>query len=215
MQQVEVPEDPGYLPYPVRFMQRSTREALTFEPSLGKLATISYKLTKQGRIRVRVVWKADKRLVLRTLLDWTVQGFAVHTLQWDGRDASGNIVDNGRCFIAFEEHTQKHGDHDPERCREMDVEVVYPDGPGARIRDVSEIEARLVRGGYSPPGSGYRLRGYIDYAPAFDVPLPTDAETFHLPEVRDVAPGQHLISINVDDGHDHVGVAGVRVAIQP
>ena len=67
--------DPGYEPFPVSIINRSTYEAMTFDPSLGKPATISYGLNKGGCIRIRLTCRGQESLVIRTLQDWTNQDF--------------------------------------------------------------------------------------------------------------------------------------------
>lgn len=205
----EVPEDRGYLAYPVRFMQRSTAEALSFDPATDPPATIRYKLTKTGRVRLRAVWRSDKALVLRTLQDWTEQGFAVHEVTWDGRDASGNIVDNSRCFIAFEEDSRLHGKHPREGCRELELSVsgLSPDG-----KAVSTERIRVsIDEGAAPPPQGYGVRVYVDYKEAARFALPAGDRRFALPDLPGTESGSPLITVNVDDGRDHVGVAGFRI----
>lgn len=205
----EVPEDRGYLAYPVKFMQRSTAEALSFDPATDPPATIRYKLTKTGRVRLRAVWRAERALVLRTLLDWTEQGFAVHEVTWDGRDASGNIVDNRGCYITFEEDSRLHGKHPKDSCREIELTA-----PG-RMRSEAgqsfdDVRFEVASGGLDPP-DGYRVRVYVDYEEVASCSLPAGERSFGLPDLPGLGAGSHLITINVDDGHDHVGVAGFRI----
>lgn len=209
--QIDTP-DPGYLAYPVRILDRAATEALTFDPGKGKPATISYKLTRDGHIRIRVVRRDQKDLVLRTLLDWTHQEFGKHEVKWDGRDASGNILNNKQCFILFEGDSVKHKEHDREKCREPKLEIIYPDEPGAAVEKLSEIKAKVAdEDGYWKE-YGYTLRVYVDYALLYRTSTMNIAE-FHLRDLP-VEDGEHIVTVNLDDGHDHVGTASAEVNVQ-
>lgn len=206
--------DKAYLNFPVRILSRSTREALTFDPQRGEPATISYRLTRDGDIRVRVCWRKDKTPVLRAILDWTHQEFGDHEVQWDGRDASGNLVDNTRCFIDILGDSPQHREHESGKCHELELKIVSPTEPEAAIGNLSEIRLELVGDPAYGGENGYELRTYVDYELAAKTELDGDVTAFSLPDVEGLARGQHLITINLDDRHDHVGVAGLRIDVQ-
>ena len=206
--------DKGYLSFPVWIVDRSTTEALTFNPELGKPATISYKLTRDGDIRIRVTRRGQKDLVFRTLLDWSHQDFGAHEVQWDGRDASGNLVDNTKCFIEFQGDVLGHKKHDPSRCHELHLKILSPTEPGALIRQLSEVRLELVGDRSYGEESGYELRVYMDYRLVTKVNLEKKVAAFALPEVKNILPGLHLITINLDDRRDHVGVASLLVLVE-
>lgn len=211
--QVIVPEDAGYRAYPVGFLHRKTQEALSFDPMAGRPATISYKPTRAARVRVRVVWHGDRQLVLRTIQDWVEREFQVYSLEWDGRDASENVVDNTRCFVTFEGHAPVHEGHASSWCREPRVQLLPPRQGVIAHADLAALHVSVEpRAGEPPPA--YRLRGYIDYVAAFDVPVVGGpGQPFPVPQVAAGAPGEHLLTLNLDDGNDHVGVAGVRFRV--
>lgn len=205
--------DKGYLNFPVRILARSTGEAMTFDPKQGKPATISYKLTRDGNIRLRVTRRDREDLVLRTLLDWTHQEFGPHEVKWDGRDASGNIVDNRRCFIEFKGDDPKHKKHDPSKCHELSLTILSP-AQGGSISKLSDVRLKLKGDRAYGQDDGYELRTYIDYEPASTSSLEKETTEFALPDVENLPPGEHLITVNIEDGHDHIGVAGIRVNVQ-
>ncbi len=201
--------DKGYLNLPVRITDRSTAAALTFDPLQDEPATISYRLTRDGLIRVRVVWRRDPNLVLRTLLDWTHQDFGLHRVTWDGRDASGNLIDNRGAFVSFEGDDPRHLAHPVSECHELDVQLLEPSG-GIRQPD-SRITARMTRVTSFGRRDGFTLRCYEDYDLRREVRLPPETETFALPCAPGTEAKDRLFTINLDDGAGHVGVASLRL----
>lgn len=202
--------DPGYLHLPVRILDRSTHEASSFDPSRDEPAAIGYHLTRDGLIRLRVVWRHDERLVLRTLLDWTRQEFGRHEVRWDGRDASGHLVDNRACRIDFRGDDPAHLRHDPADCHELAVELEVPD-PGLTITDLSQIRGRILRDTAFGRRDGFRLRAFVDGVLALESELPPGSDAFTLAALPAPAAGEHTVVVNVDDGRDHVGVASARI----
>jgi len=235
--QIDMP-DKGYLVYPVRITDRSTAEALTFDPHKGETATLSYRLTRDGRIRIRIARRDNRDLVLRTLLDWTVQAFGRHELQWDGRDASGHIVDNTRCIILFERTDDRHKNHDSDQCHELLLKIVSP-WPGDAVRDTARIVVALAGDRAYGDEAGYEAAFFLDYAPARPLPrgsgrerpeTPCCGQQGRKPHILSFAPGverleflwdtspvpngTHMITIIVHDQHDHVGTASLELHVQ-
>ncbi len=202
--------DPGYLHFPVRILDRSTREALTFDPAEGHPATITYSLTRDGVIRVRAVWRRDPRLVLRTLLDWTRQEFGPHRLSWDGRDASGNPVDNRGALITFEGDDLAHREHARADCHEPRLEIAAAQGEGEI--ELSGVSVRIVRDTRFGRADGYTVRCYLDYELVDEARLDGGTESLLLPCEAGRAIGGRLLIVNLEDGAGHVGVAGLRLA---
>ncbi len=205
--------DDGYLCFPVRIMDRSTNEAMTFNPREDKPATISYKLTRDGNIRIRVTWRRHPELVLRTLLDWTHQQYGRHQVLWDGTDASANLVDNTKCFIDFKGDDAVHKQHQPQKCHELDLEILAPHA-GSTIDKLSDIRLKLNGELAYGPENGYKLRTYIDYEPVSVISLGNETTEFSLPNIDLLPQGRHMITINIEDGHDHAGVAGISVEVK-
>ncbi len=200
--------DKGYLHLPVRITDRSTAAALSFDPRRDEPARISYRLTRDGLIRIRVVWRPNPSLVLRTLLDWTHQGFGLHSVNWDGRDASGNLVDNRNSFISFEGDEPSHLAHPAEDCHELGIEILS--SAAGTEPDLSGITARLTRATQLGRESGFSVRCYLDYALQGEARLEGGVESFALPCDPKLEPGDHLLTVNVEDGAGHVGVASLH-----
>jgi hypothetical protein len=207
---IETP-DRGYLLFPVSILEKETQEALEFDPSRGKPATISYRLTRDGHIRIRVLWKENKDLVLRTLLDWTHQEFGRHKIEWDGRDAAGNRVDNTKCFIDIQGDSPEHQKHESMKCHDMQLKVVPSGPPENEFEGLSGIRFELVGEPASGGGEGFRLRIYADCRLVSSQTLDPGTKKFALPPLKDLGPGKHFITVNVDDGQDHVGVGSIWV----
>ena len=212
--------DPGYEPFPVSIMNRSTHEVMTFDPSHGKSATISYSLNKPGCIRIRLVNREQPDLLIRTLQDWTNQEFGKHELKWDGRDASGNIVDNKRIFVLFESKDQgkgrQHHDHPQELCRDPLLMIKTLPNLCESVKGMLEIQASVVgEARNSQNEAEYEARYYIDYKLFKVEKFEKGMNNFIFKiDTNGLQNGEHLITVNVDDLHDHIGSAGLRVSVE-
>ena len=212
--------DPGYEPFPVSIMNRITHEVMTFDPSHGKPATISYSLNKPGCIRIRLVHREEPNLLIRTLQDWTNQGFGKHELNWDGRDASGNIVDNKRVFVLFEAKDQgkgrQHNDHPEGLCRDPLLMIQTLPNPCKSVKGMFEIQTSVVGETYNSPNeTGYEVRYYIDYKLFKIEKIEKGIKNFIFKiDTKNLQNGDHLITVNIDDLYDHIGSAGLRVSVE-
>jgi hypothetical protein len=211
--------DPGYGPFPVSIMNRCTHEVMTFDPSLGKPAVISYRLNKPGCIRIRLVHRDQPNLVIRTLQDWTNQGFGKHELTWDGRDASGNIVDNKKIFVLFEAQDQgkgrQHQGHDEEICRDPLLMIKTRTDPFQIVRGSFEMETSLVTMDGFGEQAGCEIRYSIDYKLIETKRFEKGIKTFGFRiDTTSFNNGEHLITVNVDDFHDHIGSGGVKINVE-
>jgi len=201
-------------------MNRSTHEVLTFDPSHGKSATISYSLNKPGCIRIRLVHREQPDLLIRTLQDWINQEFGKHELKWDGRDASGNIVDNKRIFVLFESKDQgkgrQHHDHPQELCRDPLLMIKTLLNPCESVKGMLEIQASVVgEARNSQNEAEYEARYYIDYKLFKVEKFEKGMNNFIFKiDTNGLQNGEHLITVNVDDLHDHIGSAGLRVSVE-
>ena len=221
IQKIEInTPDPGYEHFPVSIMNRSTYEAITFDPSKGKPAKISYKINKFGCIRIRIVLKQNPNLLIRTLQDWTDQNFGKYELEWDGCDASRNIVNNKRMFVLFEANDQgkglHHQDHDENICRDLLLDIHTEKKSESKVKGLFEIKTKLreeINSFIDKTGS--EVRYYVDY------------ELFHTERFEkqikeylfklDTAPlknGEHLITVNVNDFNDHIGSGGIKICVE-
>ncbi len=212
--------DPGYEPFPVSIMNRSTYEAMTFDPSLGKPATISYSLNKSGCIRIRLVHRNQPSLLIRTLQDWTNQGFGKYELKWDGRDASGNIVDNKKILVLFEAKDQgkglQHQEHDEDNCRDPLLIIKTRSDPVQVVRGTFKAQAILTGEAHgSGDVTGCEARYFIDYRLCKTERFKKGIKQFDFDiDITGLKNGEHLITVNVDDLHDHIGSAGIKIKVE-
>ncbi len=211
--------DPGYEPFPVSIMDRSTHEVTAFDPSAGRPATISYSLNKAGCIRVRLVHRRFPELVIRTLQDWTDQTFGRYRLQWDGKDASGNMVDPQMMFVLFEakdrDRGRRHQSHDKTLCREPAILLKLQPDPHAAVKGELKIHAGLPPDPGPANEDGFEVRYYIDYQLFRTERYPAGCrECMFTLNPDALSNGPHLITVNVDDYRDHVGSAGVLIDVE-
>jgi hypothetical protein len=211
--------DPGYEPFPVSIMNRSTYEVAEFDPHKGKPATISYSLNKAGCLRIRIVHRKQPTLVIRTLQDWTKQPFGKHELKWDGRDASGNIVDNKPLFVLFQAQDQitnrHHQNHDPRACRDSLVTVERIDISNEG-QNFLEILATLQDNARDyKPASGGQIRYFLDYELIKTEKFGNGRAIFQAKlDFSGRSKGKHLVTVNVDDLQDHVASGGLQIEIE-
>lgn len=208
-------QDPGYLRLPVSILEPQTYEAVTFDPRAGKPATISFRLTRPAPIRVRIVRKDRPEIVLRTLMDFKLLQLGRHDLTWDGRDASGNITENRMIHLVIEGMPKPHLPHSREKCHDLKVTFLTPSGDKPTLPRTASIIAQIVGDPAYGPESGYRMRGLIDWRPWFDKNYAKDAKAFELPPLPELAAGDHLLTLNVEDGQDHVGAALMPFSFAP
>jgi hypothetical protein len=208
--------DPGYEPFPVSIMNRSTYEVTAFDPTLGKPATISYSLNKAGCIRIRIVHRKQTNLVVRTIQDWTQQPFGKYELKWDGRDSSGNIVDNKPLFVLFQAQDQivnrHHQKHDPRICRDSLVSV---ECIGMSNRDSLEVLAALKEDAQTAKsGTGCQVRYFLDYQLVKTEKFGNGQSIFKaMLDIAGLSKGNHLLTVNVDDLQDHVASGGMLIEV--
>jgi len=212
--------DPGYEPFPISIMNRYTYEAMTFDPYLGKPATISYSLNKSGCIRVRLVRREQPKLILRTLQDWTEQGFGTYELKWDGCDASGNIVDNKKIVVLFEAKDQggalQHREHDENSCQDPLLTLETIPDPSETIEGIFDIRTNLIQVAENFGNKdGLEVRYFVDYELLKTERFENHVKRFDVQiDTRSLTNGEHLITVNVDDFHDHIGSAGVKIKVE-
>lgn len=193
---------------------------MTFDPSQGQRATITYALNKSGCIRIRLIHRENSNLLIKTLLDWTEQEFGRYELKWDGRDASGNIVDNKKVFVLFEAKDQgkgrRHKEHRKELCQDPLLEMQALPNVCHPVKGMLEIQISV--GGETcriPDEAEYETRYYIDYQLFKVEKFGKGVKNFIFKIDTNTLPnGDHLVTVNVDDLHDHVGSAGLRVNVE-
>ena len=212
--------DPGYEPFPVSILNRSTHEVVTFDPYLGKPAMISYRLNKLGCIRIRLVHRKEKNPLIRTLQDWTNQEFGNYELFWDGRDASGNFVDNKKMLVLFEAKDKdkglKHQEHDEAVCRDPQLILKSSADLSQLVKGTFElVTVYSQKPSVSLAKTGCEVRYYVDYKLFKSENYDKEAVEFNLKvDTTIFNNGEHLITVNVDDFNDHIGTAGVKIDVE-
>jgi len=193
---------------------------MTFDPSKGETATISYSLNKPGCIRIRLVHRNQPNLVIRTLQDWTDQGFGKHELKWDGRDTQDIIVDNKKFFVLFEAKDQgkgrQHHDHPKELCQDPFLAIQARPNPSQSVNGWFEIETSVLGETYpSSDKAEYQVRYYVDYELADEERFEKGIKNFLFKiDTKKFQNGDHLIIVNVEDLHDHIGSAALRIHVE-
>ncbi len=94
------------------------------------------------------------------------------------------------------------------------MKVLSPADSGSAISKLSEVRLELVGDRAYGKENGYELRTYVDYQLVAKASLGKDMTVFSLPDVENLSAGPHLITVNVEDGHDHIGVAGIQAYVQ-
>ncbi len=212
--------DHGYEPYPVSIMNRYTYEATTFDPLSGKPATISYRLNKSGHIRIRIAHRDQMTMVIRTLQDWKLQDFGKYELKWDGKDASGNIVDNKKIIVLFESKDKdsglEHRGHDESTCR--DPLLVVKTRPDSTVRIKGQFEictTFLDETSRFLSREGIEVKYYMDYKLFQAERMEPGVNNFIFRiDTSNLENGEHLLTVNIDDLNDHIGSAGVKIKVE-
>lgn len=204
---------------PVEITNIMTYAALHFDPIRETSAAIAYSLSRPSWVRIRFVSRVRPNLVLRTLLDWSYRKAGRNTENWDGRDAAGYWVDRVRCpgMFVIEADSALHAGHDRRVCGDPQLRIGGLD-QGAVVRGAVTMQVGCATGkcGYLERASG-RLLIYLDYVLVREQRYPPPATRTLDWEwnTADVLPGNHLLTVNLDDGLDHVGTASVEVAVRP
>jgi hypothetical protein len=203
---IDIPDE-GYTPYPLFIFDISTYQVFSPERRKGAQAEISFRLTKEGFMRVRVVRKENKNIILHNLLTWTKQSFGKHTLQWDIRDSMGTELNPFDFFLIFQTKDEydflPHRNHDEESCK--DPLIYLNTAVKDRFVKISaafkkEPFKKFARKGYSVSlYSGIKIieEKFYKVAPEYF--------EFLVPILL-LNKGQ-LITININDSYDHIGAA--------
>ena len=210
--------DPGYEPFPVSIINRQTREVVTFDPHKGETATISYSLNKKGCIRVRIVLRSNPDCLITTLQDWTDQEFGKYQLTWDGRDGSGNIIENRRVFVLFEAKDQGkgllHAEHDSSECCDPRITIGGAQDSLINHKDLLECQTTFCHRPHDY-GQGCEVRYYVDYSLLERTQYPTNTKSFQLSlDTKSLEKGTHLLMVNVCDYNDHIGSASLFFTVE-
>ncbi|MFH1440582.1 MAG: FlgD immunoglobulin-like domain containing protein, partial [Candidatus Omnitrophota bacterium] len=74
---------------------------LSFNPGSGESCTISYNLSKDAILSIRIYNSDD--LLVRNLLNNQPRAAGIHTDSWDGKDDNGNIIPDGAYYFIIED----------------------------------------------------------------------------------------------------------------
>ncbi len=216
---IETP-DPGYEPFPVSIMNRSTHEINSFDPTLGKPATISYRLNKAGCIRIRLALRDQPETVILTLQDWTDQEFGNYELSWDGHDSCGTMVDNTRILVLFEakdkEKGLQHKNHDSQKCRDLSLTIKSVTNSQEKENRIEKIMVSATDGQPSyGESNGCQVNCYIDYKLHKTEIIAGLFKEFVLKvDTSSLTKGEHLISFNINDYNDHIGAGSIKIQVE-
>jgi len=210
---------PGALKAPVKITEVSTFDALTFDPKVKNSGTITYTLSKQAWVRIRVLLRGDEQLVLRTLVDWSERKAGKNVETWDGRDAAGHLVDKEKfpCFIAIDADSQMHQKHSRQMCKDLRLRLKLKDSPPEPVSGKVKVEVSLddETRGYGEQ-FGYKVRAYADFKLLHTFTYKPEARRvfdFDL-DTTGLSSGEHLLTIVVDDGADHVGSTSLKLNLR-
>jgi hypothetical protein len=199
------PEDRGYRGHATRILSRSSSEVTSFDPRSDTPATVSYRVSRDGEVRIRLVRRDDPEFVLRTLQDWTPSHYGpTYEARWDGNDASGNPVDNDGLFVLFQAKdgakTRAHLSHDRERCRDFEVVISQP-APKSTFTS-GEVIGVVARRARARTSRRTRARLYVGFTLVEEKTFAPGVEKLSF-DVEGMPVGEHTLRLRLDDLQDH------------
>ena len=107
-------------------------------------------------------------LLFKTLQDWTDKDFGNSELNWDGRDASGNIIDNKKVLVLFEAKDQEkglqHKVHNEKACFDPELSITTTSDCTQKVKGTIELLINFAGdAGFYEEKHGFEVRYYIDY----------------------------------------------------
>ncbi|UCG58965.1 MAG: hypothetical protein JSU70_05535, partial [Phycisphaerales bacterium] len=208
---------PRRLAAPLEITNISTYDALAFDASKQDYSILTYELSKPAWVRIRLVARREERLVLRTLVDWSERNVGKNSERWDGRDASGYLVDRQRCpcYFRIAGDSAAHAAHDRSKCGDMLLQITES-LPGTVLSGHVVIRVTLagMKQGYVAEAGG-TLRAHVDYVLSAERRFAGPATSFEWQwDTATVDNGYHMITLNVDDGNDHIGTVTTDVYVR-
>lgn len=95
--------DHDHKPVKIKFRSFKMDRAFAFDPRKGEKGVITYTITEPARISIKLIKKGTRELYLSTILNWEERGAGTHTEYWDGKDYSGNIIEDlSQVFMVME-----------------------------------------------------------------------------------------------------------------
>lgn len=172
--------------------------------------------------------------VLRTLIDWEERPAGLNEEPWDEKDNNGNPIDSDEYMIRIDLKSLSveksnpgyrdvylsklygHEKHDPAKCHNLKIKIVSPQ-PNTTISGIQTVRVELdkqFRGYSDEAGNGFRI--HLNHSPQYIKEIlaeGTDTFTWQW-DTTTVPDGEQLLTVNVCDHNDHVGVDTIKVNIQ-
>ncbi len=171
-------------------------------------------------MRLRLFRRDDKIILLRTLKDWTHCKYGInYKAEWDGKDASEHILDNKKVFVLFEAkyngNLKTHQGHPEEICRDPIIKIISPKAEDT-VSGKEKIVAILPKYNIDlSSGTNFVGRLYVDYKLFHKISFNKAQQEFEFTlDTNSIEDGVHILTVNVDDGLDHIGTASVITKVK-
>jgi hypothetical protein len=173
---------------------------------------ILYELARPSKVRIRINM-SHPQAVARTLIDWEKRPAGLNKEPWDGKDSRGNPIDLSNFMLKVNVEPLRRG---LRPRQELNIRITSP-ANSATLSGIVRVTVELVgkHRGYSHK-AGNGLRAFLNYNPEHIKEAyfrGTDTFTW-LWDTRLAPNGEHILTVNVCDRHDHVGVDTIKVNIQ-
>lgn len=213
-----------------------------FRPEAGDLGAIRYRLAEPGIVRLYVRPKARRFLVVRNLLDWESQDAGEHTVEWDGKDTRGNVLDPTQYFCTVQAQplrgTVDHHDlpvdpelhhedvitigdkrihahtiHEVDMCHQIKTTILEPKS-GDKVSGVCRIVSQVSEDarGYGRE-SGHSARYYINYGLLQENKEISGPMAVWEWDTPLIPNGRHVLSVAQCDHHDHMASDSIVIEV--